>query len=724
MKNNHTSYTIMGEVASVNANGASFSLTLLTGEEISVIIAKSTSYEVLRNVGDEQRDRVEDPDESYVISQIGPREEAEDVEMWDAKKQLIKYIKPGIMLCMLGVVSTNSEPVTVYNARRVILMHSEPGVYGWESTHWWIQQINTLFEQWLDVLFGTKRKFNENDFAENYRTNLDLLGGVTANEMQECATMSRFLYGLSSSYMLTGNDRALSAAKACSRYLVNAFSSPSHDGEHVFWKFGRVIEGKSTKDIIGSLNPDDKGTFALYEQIYALSGLTQYYRATQDTWILGYIVKTITAFQQYYLDEFRDGDPCYTGLGGYFSHIDPVTMRPDSPSLQNIDGDPLKDNKEKKNWNSVGDHIPAYLINLLVSIDPLPVSEETEAWSELKVMCVKILDECVTNILEHFKPTDGSKLVYERFHKDWTFDSTWGWQQDRGIVGHNLKISWNLTRCGHYYTKLAKEYQEGGDDVMQLKYENMASRCYGFSREIGHDMREVGIDQIRGGIFDALERHPNEGTVTEFAWSSTKDFWQQEQAILAYYIMQGIGGDGSEKADFLQLARYCSAFWNLFFVDQDNRKIYFRTTESGEPVIQGQYGIQSGHAIAGYHAFELNYLAHIYIRTYVDRGEKENESFVLYYKPEKNTGIASLNVLPDFFREEDLKIVNVKINGLSIPIENQHHFQIDISGLPENSVILVEYLPTGLVQAPSYDNIKSARYESVAFKQLIEPALA
>ena len=25
-------------------------------------------------------------------------------------------------------------------------------------------------------------------------------------------------------------------------------------------------------------------------------------------------------------------------------------------------------------------------------------------------------------------------------------DQTWGWQQNRAIVGHNLKIAWNLTR--------------------------------------------------------------------------------------------------------------------------------------------------------------------------------------------------------------------------------------------------------------------------------------
>ncbi|MDR1073671.1 MAG: hypothetical protein LBL45_08355 [Treponema sp.] len=140
----------------------------------------------------------------------------------------------------------------------------------------------------MDVLFYSKRELTENDFSYFYRTNLDLLGGKMANDSQECATMSRFLYGLSSSYLLTGNNRAFSAASACAKYLINAFSTLTHDHMYCFWKFGRKHDGKSMKDIISSQNGDDFGTYALYEQIYALAGLTQYYRITQDATILFY----------------------------------------------------------------------------------------------------------------------------------------------------------------------------------------------------------------------------------------------------------------------------------------------------------------------------------------------------------------------------------------------------------------------------------------------------
>jgi mannose/cellobiose epimerase-like protein (N-acyl-D-glucosamine 2-epimerase family) len=696
----------MGEVVSVGAADARFMLKLLTGDEVDVRVSRTTYYEVLRNVGDDWRDRVADPDPALVEETIGIRSDSPNQALWDAKRQLLKYLKPDLMVCFQGVRSDQGE-TTAYSARRIVLMHSQPRRYGWEDTHWWLQQINSLFEQWLDVLFENRREFTENDFSEFYRTNLDLLGGATENDIQECATMSRFLYGLSSAYLLTGNDRSLSAARACAKYLINAYATPSHDGSYIFWKFGRERDGNSTKDIIGSLNPDDRGTYALYEQIYALSGLTQYYRVTQDTWVLRYIVRTIAAFDMFYLDEARPGDPCFTGQGGYFSHIDPVTMRPDSPALD------ATGNRERKNWNSIGDHIPAYLINLLVSIDPLPKSEHRESWIKLRDRCRKILDDCVLNILNHFPPEEGTLFVNERFHKDWSYDQTWGWQQNRGIVGHNLKISWNLTRCAHYYVRLADEARLDNDSAVEEKYSHLAQRCYDFARLLGHNMRKAGVDLVRGGIFDALERFPTNGLPTEFAWSSTKDFWQQEQAVLAYYIMQGIGGDDAEeKGDFLKLARFCSAFWNLFFIDHDNRKIFFRTTESGEPVVEGQYGIQGGHAIAGYHAFELNYLAHLYIRTFVDCGEGCDDSFVLYYRPQQNSGIKTLNVMPDFFRPGDLKIINVRINNHVMPVDNPHRFQIDISDLPEDSVILVEYLPIGRENVQAEEKVMAERVDA------------
>ncbi|RVE91073.1 hypothetical protein CN238_08365 [Sinorhizobium meliloti] len=714
----YQSFSVLGRVVDVSGSEGCFVVRLLSGDHLLWRVSQTTWYEVLRNVGQDVQDRVTEPSPKLVDKELGPRKtEPGAGAWWDARRRLLKYLAPDRMICVQGILSENGatdkgHAARVYDARKVILMGSHAAECGWEQGHWWVHQIDALVEQWLDVLFQDRRELSENDFAQFYRTNLDIVGESTNNVTQECATLSRFLYGLSSAYLLTGNPRALSASKACASYLINAYAD-IREGRYCLWKFGRVRDGRSTRQILASLNPEDRGTYALYEQIYALSGLAQYYRVTQDIWVVSYINRTIESFQRYFLDTkagHASNDPSYTGAGGYYSHIDYVTLRPDSPALD------ATNNRERKNWNSIGDHIPAYLVNLLLAIDPLPQSGQPSVWDEFRARCQGILEDCVEHILQHFKQNDGSVYVQERFRADWSADRSWGWQQDRAIIGHNLKICWNITRCGHYYSHLRSEAEHLRDADRVKKYSELASKCYTFSKDLGKAMCTAGVDLVRGGIFDAVERMPQNGMPIEFSWETTKDFWQQEQAILAYYIMHGIkeipraeetgestsaNGAGSDSTHlgsepplsseptFLELARSCAAFWNLFFIDQDNRRIFFRTTESGIPVITGQYGIQAGHAIAGYHAFELSYLAHIYIQSYV--ADSTRGSFSLFFRPVGGSSIKTLNVLPDFFHPGTVEIAGYRVNGLSQSVADPTCFQLDISQWPEASVYEVEF---------------------------------
>ena len=51
-----------------------------------------------------------------------------------------------------------------------------------------------------------------------------------------------------------------------------------------------------------------------------------------------------------------------------------------------------------------------------------------------------------------------------------------------------------------------------------------------------------------------------------FVWHDRKAWWQQEQAILAYLILNGSLGD----AEYLRHAREASSFYNAFFLDHDD----------------------------------------------------------------------------------------------------------------------------------------------------------
>lgn len=670
--------SLLGTVESIDPKGGAFVLRCRSGDIFDMQVSGTTSFSVVRNMDDLDVDRIANP-KGYDPATAGVAD------------QIGKYLKDGILVAVQGVEIEHGGTVR-FDARAITLMATDKNAYVFEDPHWWLTQIGTFADQWLDDLFEDRRTYQWDDFARLYRTNLNILGQPVDDKIQECATLSRLIYGLSSCYLLTGGERYLLAAKAGVKYQRETFRSLSHDSRYCFWQFGKRKRDRGAIMIMPSENPDDRGTIPLYEQIYAIAGMCQYYRITQDWEVLEDVARTIKAFQDFYLDDPRFG---YTGTGGYFSHIDYATRRPNA--------DALGPNKMRKNWNSVGDHIPAYLINLILALQPLPEGGKDRVFSEkLLATCRSILDTTTDLILTKF-PDPASKFVNERFHADWTPDHEWGWQQNRGIVGHNFKIAWNMTRVANYYRSEAArlkddEPREAGDLTTRAgKYEELAATLV-------RNMTEAGIDQLRGGCFDAVEREPPEGVPIEFTWGNTKDFWQQEQAILAYLIVYGTTGD----PEHLALAREMMSFWNLYFLDHDNRGVFFRTTDNGMPVIQGSYSQKAGHAVAGYHSFELNYLAHVYLRVYArphgksctETGHSEfpviDQNFCLYFRPDVLCGRRTLNVLPDFLPPNAVKVSRITVGGVPRTSIDEDNFQIELGEHELGVQVVVEFQPQGV----------------------------
>jgi mannose/cellobiose epimerase-like protein (N-acyl-D-glucosamine 2-epimerase family) len=668
--------TVAGSIVSVDPGGPSFSFKARSGDTFEAIVGSETNYRVLSNLDGVDRDRVPDPQRS-------PGDD-------DIVYRLRKYAVAGRPVFVRGVYQENGGGQR-FEARDVFLLHSEPQRYLFEATHWWPSQVTQMADRILDHLFDAKRSYTVDDFSEFYRTNLNILGQPIDNTTQECAVLSRLLYDLSSAYLLTGAERYLMAARAAADYLREAFRSLSHDGRYCFWAYGRKrnVQGERGESLLfASQGPDDVGTIPLYEQIYALAGLTQFYRITLDWDVLKDIRRTIDTFQGFFWDSPSATEKGFAGKGGYYSHLDPATMRPDQVLAE--------ENRSKKNWNSVGDHIPAYLVNLILSLDPLPQGEVRRLLAPLLELCHGILDETSSLICEKF-PDPDSDFVFERFHADWTPDLTYRWQQNRAVVGHNLKIAWNLTRCAYYFQTRAKRLRDEGQIQQADSYVERSDRCMEVATRLADRMGEVGLDKIRGGIFDCVQRKPNGGMPTQFAWGATKDFWQQEQGILAYLILYGATGN----QHYLDLARESSAFWNLFFLDPERQGYFFRTTENGLPVLEGQYEMKSSHAI-GYHVFELAYLAHLYTRSYVAADSGSDNSFSLFFKI-GSTVQKSINVLPDFMPPGSVKITRVHANGVDMTERldpaDLAQYQIPTDAMPPDPVdatveLVVEFQAT------------------------------
>ena len=324
-----------------------------------------------------------------------------------------------------------------------------------------------------------------------------------------------------------------------------------------------------------------------YEQIYALAGPIQTYRVTGDPRILDDARMTVDLFDRFFLDREK---------GGYFSHLDPVTLDPRSESLGA--------NRAKKNWNSVGDHAPAYLINLW-----LATGDDRYA---------KFLEDTFDTIVARFPDYDNSPFVQEKFFEDWSPDRTHMWQQNKGVIGHNLKIAWNLMRM---YGLTPKD-----------KYVALA-------RKIGQIMPAIGSDRQRGGWYDVMERLTAPGERWHrFGFHDRKAWWQQEQGILAYLSLYGILGD----AEFLRHAHESSAFYNAHFLDHDDGAVYFNVLASGIPFLMGT-GAQGSHSMSGYHSFELAYLAQVYTNLLITKTPLD-----LYFKPQPGAFPGNLlRVAPD-----------------------------------------------------------------------------
>ena len=584
--------TIAGYVVDFDRSADRFRLRTSGGEVYSVKLKSNTYAQLVRNLGDPYQ---------------------------DSTGQMRDMLVPGRFLFSYGIFYPDGDELNV-EAQFLLFLGRKADEYVFEKQDWWVRQIDQLAAFYVHAQFGD----GPIDFR-NYRTTISLSGDKPVDDFrQETDTISRLVYGLASAYMLTGEDRYLEAAEKGTEYLREHMRFYDTDENIVYWYHGIDVHGRREDKVFASEFGDDLDAIPAYEQIYALAGPIQTYRVTGDPKILRDAELTIDLFDRFFLD---------TDKGGYFSHLDPITLDPRSEALGA--------NRGKKNWNSVGDHAPAYLINLVLATDD-------ERYR-------KMLEYTFDTITDHFQDYDNSSFVQEKFHEDWSHDQTHMWQQNRGVVGHNLKIAWNLLRM--YSQEQKPEYQA-------------------FARKIAELMPAIGGDQQRGGWYDVMERVRGEGEAWHrFAFHDRKAWWQQEQGILAYLILHGVlGGD-----DYLRLARESLAFYNAFFLDHDDGAIFFNVLANGIPYLQGTERFKGSHSMSMYHSGELCYLAAVYTNLLITK-----QPLDLYFKPLPHAFEGNLlRVQPDILPAGSITIGGVWLDG-----EPYRDFDADrlIVTLPDDDV--------------------------------------
>ncbi|HTJ75134.1 MAG TPA: AGE family epimerase/isomerase [Acidimicrobiales bacterium] len=569
--------TIAGYVTAYDDGTDSFGLRTSDGREFQAFLTKNTFSQAMRNFG-----------EAYL----------------DTTSQMRDMLVPERFLFAYGIFYPEAGGLR-YEVKSMIFPSIRGKEYIFEQPRWWVNQARFIGDFYL------RGQFPDGNYDwRNYRTKLSLSGTHTPDYIapdyrQETDTISRLVYGLATAYLLTGEDRFLQAAESGTEYLREHMRATNEAEGIVYWYHGIDVSGNSQRKIFTSEFGDDYDAIPMYEQIYALAGPTQTYRVTGDPRILDDIDKTITLFDRFYRD---------TDKGGFFSHLDPV----------NLDGrsDALRSNRARKNWNSVGDHAPAYLINAVIATGRQDLAD--------------FLVETGNTILERFPDDEHSPFVQERFHEDWTADRKWGWQQDSAVVGHNLKIAWNLMRIHHL---------RPNDGYVHL------------ANKIADTMPKVGSDQQRGGWYDVVERTREPGQEWHrFIWHDRKAWWQQEQGILAYYILAGSLGNH----EHTRLARESAAFYNAHFLDHDEGGVYFNVLASGIPYLVGNERLKGSHSMSGYHSMELCYLAAVYSNLLVNEEDLE-----LHFKPKAvSFPDGTLRVAPDLLPPGSVRLAEVWVNDL------------------------------------------------------------
>ncbi|HET9517456.1 MAG TPA: AGE family epimerase/isomerase [Actinoplanes sp.] len=577
---------VAGYVIHFDPDTATIEMNTSDGRPFRAKLTPTTTAEMLRNLG-----------EAYV----------------DATTQLPSMLEHGRLIHAYGIFYPNDSPAgTAFEVKHVLLFGKAADEFKFESPSWWSQQVRKIADFYLDDEFGPgSTTFDYRD----YRTDLTMEGAKTSVARQETDTISRLVYGLATAYLMNGKQRYRDAAVAGAEYMMQHLCFIDRTEQVAYWYHALVLSPDGTeRKIFASEFGDDYDAVPCYEQIYALAGLTQVYRITGDPKLREIIDLTINMFHRYFEDKtsYPDGTP----RRGYYSHIDPVTFDPLSPALD----DGIRTNRDRKNWNSVGDHIPAYLINLFLA------TGEQKYADELESLC--------DQITQHFPDYDSSPFVQEKFFGDWSHDSHYGQQQDRAIVGHNLKIAWNLTRVNSLRPK--------------AEYVNLA-------KKIAELMPTVGMDAQRGGWYDMMERHTvGEERFHRLVWHDRKAWWQQEQGILAYQILNAVFNEPL----YNKYARESAAFYNAWMLDPAAGGVFFNVLANGNPFMLGGERSKGSHSMAMYHSAELGYLAAVYSSL-----ESRHQPMDLFFAPQPGAFGGVLRVAPDLLPPKAVKLAQVWING-------------------------------------------------------------
>jgi mannobiose 2-epimerase len=219
---------------------------------------------------------------------------------------------------------------------------------------------------------------------------IDGSGNVCKDADKGCVLNSRILWTFSSAYRILKDPEYLKNAGMAKDYLLKYFCDEESGG--VFWLLDHRGEMKDGKKQI-------------YAQAFAIYGLTEYYRITNDNKCLAKAIDLFRLIEKYSFDEKLDG--YFEAFSREWGIIEDLRLS-------------AKDANEKKTMNTHLHVLEAYTNLYRIWKDDL-------LKKQLKGLIEVFVDKIVNN---------------QTFNLKMFFDEEWNDKTDLVSYGHNIESSW------------------------------------------------------------------------------------------------------------------------------------------------------------------------------------------------------------------------------------------------------------------------------------------
>ena len=277
--------TIGGYVDSYDKATRTFSIKTTDGRSFSVKLSANVYAKLMRNLT-----------EPYL----------------DSTGQIEDLLKPGQYLLAYGTFYPEKGSYA-FEAQEINFPGKKKDKYRFEEPDWWVKQAASICDFFIKAQFGDEAHID----YKNYRTQISLAGSKTATVRQETDTISRLVYGLASTYMLTGEDKYLEAAEKGTQYLRDHMRFYDTDENIVYWYHGIDITGTGTQGI----------RLRVRRRLRRHSRVRADLRAGRPDPDLPHYWRS--GHHERHQDDHRPFRPLLPDKkgGGYFSHLDPDHAR-------------------------------------------------------------------------------------------------------------------------------------------------------------------------------------------------------------------------------------------------------------------------------------------------------------------------------------------------------------------------------------------------------------